>query len=167
MNEIATVKTANIWSNAEKANQGDRQALAALRDDLSGPNARLLLDSIGDLAGLVENTLLKASFPQAGVAEVVRVKLQLMRAEMGYHQAGQAERLLIERVIQSWLQLQVAELHQYQQATPSVAQQEYYDSRVDRLQRRHLATIKMLATYRKLGAPSLQVHIQKSQINVG
>ncbi|MDP1564417.1 MAG: hypothetical protein Q8M16_23805 [Pirellulaceae bacterium] len=167
MNELTTAKMPDMWSNVEKANRGDRQALAALRSDLSGPNARLLLDSIGDLASQVENALIKASFAQTGVAEVVRAKLQAMRLEMGYDLASQSERLLIERVVQTWLHLQVAEMHQHQQAAPSVAQQDYSDNRVERLQKRHLAAVKMLATFRKLGAPSLQVNIERSQINVG
>jgi len=167
VNELTTAKMPDMRSIVEKANRGDRQALAALRSDLSGPNARLLLDSIGDLASQVENALINASFAQTGVAEVVRAKLQAMRLEMGHDQAGQAERLLIERVVQTWLHLQVAELQQQQQAALSAAQQEYCDNRVDRLQKRHLAALKMLGTFRKLGAPTLQVHIEKSQVKVG
>lgn len=151
----------------EKANRGDQQALAALRSDLSGHNARLLLDSIGDLASQVENALIKASFAQTGVTAVVRAKLHAMQLEMGYDLASRTERLLIERVVQSWLHLQVAEMHQHQPATPLVAQQEYFDKRVDRLQKRHLAAVNILATFRKLGAPKLQVHIEQSQFNVG
>lgn len=167
MNELTTAKMPDMWSNVEKANRGDRQALVALRSDLSGPNAMVLMDSIGDLASQVENALFKSSFNQPGATEVIRAKLKLMREKMGYEHVCQTEQLLIERVVQTWLQLQIAELHQHQQAPTTVAQQTYFDDRADRLQRRHLAAVKMLATYRKLGAPSLQVHIEKSQINVG
>ncbi len=96
------------------ANQGDKGALALLRCELAGTLADALIESVGNLARQVETATLMRLGDQDGARAVVREKLGRMRNELGWAASNAIERLLIERVIQTWLQLHLLELHNAQ-----------------------------------------------------
>ena len=79
------------------------------------------------------------------------------------------ERLLTERVVATWLQLQFFE-HLYFQSLMNLtnSQDEYYQKRIDRAHKRHLSAVRTLAQVRKLLKPGgvNQINIADQQVNV-
>jgi hypothetical protein len=77
------------------------------------------------------------------------------------------ERLLVERVVACWLQVQDADVRYAQgQKELTFAQGEYYQRRMERAHKRYLSALRTLALVRKLAVPVLQVNIAKKQVNV-
>jgi hypothetical protein len=99
------------------------------------------------------------------VREALPVRLEAMRKELAGADPSVLERLLAERIVACWLQLQYAEIIYAQNlASMSVAQSEYHERRLDKLHRRYLSAIKALAQIRKMG-PAVQINIADKQIN--
>ena len=69
-----------------------------------------------------------------------------------------------------WFAWRLYEAHHASASTSergvSFAQGEYQQRRIDRAHRRYLATLKTLATVRRLALPALQVNLARQQINV-
>ncbi len=78
-----------------------------------------------------------------------------MRVELGWSSASKLERILIERVCQTWLYLHWLELADVQSANRSTSQVKHESERIERAERRHLRAVKMLATVRKMALPLL------------
>jgi hypothetical protein len=99
--------------------------------------------------------------------EALTRKLELMRTELGGPNPTPVERLLIERVVTCWLQLQDADVRFTQATDLSLSQGEYHQRRIDRSHKRFLSAVKALATVRRLAVPVLigQVNIAKQQVN--
>jgi hypothetical protein len=121
----------------------------------------------GNLARAAEDSLLKAA---AGenllLEEAVKRKMELLRTELAGPSPTPIERLLVERIVACWLQVQDADTR-YAQAKGLTWQGGiYYQQRMDRAHRRYLSAIKSLAVVRKLAIPVLQVNIARKQINV-
>ena len=76
------------------------------------------------------------------------------------------ERLLAERIVVCWLELNYLEIALTRKGEPPLRQAEYYDRRTDRAHRRYLSAIRSLATIRRLVIPALQVNIGAKQVNV-
>ena len=88
-----------------------------------------------------------------------------MRKELAGPEASPLEKLLAERIVACWLQLQYADaIYAQNLGEMNMVQSEYHQRRLDRLQRRYLSSIKCLAQIRKLG-PAVQVNIAEKQIN--
>ena len=80
------------------------------------------------------------------------------------------ERVLADTAAISWFVVRMDEA-QYLSATTSkqgmtIPQSEHSQRRVERAHRRLLATIKTLATVRRLGVPAIQVNLARQQVNV-
>ena len=101
---------------------------------------------------------------QEGSKTCVREKMKRMRIEHGWSESSALERILIERIVATWLDLYFAELVCNQWKGGSIPEGEYKQHRIDRSHRRHLSTVKMLATVRKIALP-LQVDIT-AEINL-
>jgi hypothetical protein len=80
--------------------------------------------------------------------------------------ASAVERLLVERVVACWLQVQEADIRTAQTRDLSLRWADFYQKRMDRAHCRYLPAIKTLATVRRLAVPVLQVNIAKKQFNV-
>ncbi len=161
-NETLTTErsTEHIWDLIRTANQGSDQALSALRKELSGPNANLLISTCGDLAYQAQEALLQGMVGESpGFKAIFREALQQQREDLGWHQCSKLERMLIDRVVLTWLYLHLAEMANAQLANQSNAQSKYQELRIDRASKRHLAAIKSLANVRKL-ATAERVDIQ-------
>src|SRR5262249_18691992 len=90
-----------------------------------------------------------------------------MRAELLGSDPTPVERLLVERVVACWLQVQDAEVRFAQaQGNLSIKQADYYQRRMDGANKRYLAALKALALVRKLALPVLQITVAGKQVNV-
>ncbi|MBM3980699.1 MAG: hypothetical protein FJ304_10515 [Planctomycetes bacterium] len=77
------------------------------------------------------------------------------------------ERVIVERVVVCWLQVQDAELRAGRGQKEAIFRQaDFNQRRMDATNRRFLAAVKALALVRKLGVPALRVNIAKKQVNV-
>src|SRR5262245_64262628 len=126
------------------------------------------VDLYGNLAEQAEQSFIHAA---AGddllFRESLTRKLQLLREQLAGSSPTPIERLLVERVVACWLQVQDADVRYAQgQRDYTFAQGEYHQRRMDRAHRRYLSAIKAVALIRKLTVPVLQVNIARTQVNV-
>jgi len=102
------------------------------------------------------------------VREAIYAKLNSLRQELLGENPTAVERLLVERIVACWLQVQDAEIrYARSQGDLSIRQGDYHQRRMDATNRRYLAAVKTLALVRKLAIPALQVNIARKQVNVG
>ena len=149
-----------------QAQDGDEEALGHVGKILEEvPHFAQIL---GDLARDAERAFIERTSGGDPVTEkALLVQLENMRQEVAAPATSPLERLLAERIVACWLQLHYAELL-YVQNLPDFAQEqdEYYQKRLDRLNRRYLSAIRSLAQVRKLLKPSAaQINIADKQIN--
>ena len=97
--------------------------------------------------------------------ELLRHQLESMRIEVAGENPSPLERLLAERVVATWLQVQLFEgLYAVGMKNETLSQGDYRQKRLDRAHRRHLSAVRTLAQMRKLG-PAVQINIAEKQIN--
>jgi hypothetical protein len=153
-----------LRSTIGDANAGDERALAAVEKILeeSPDFARFF----ANLANTVERSYIERVTGGSPVREkALPVRLETMRGEIAGPASSPLERLLAERIVACWLELHYSNLL-YMQELPNLTlkQDDYYQKRLDRLNRRYLAAIKTLAQVRKHLKPNLQVNIAEKQI---
>ena len=148
----------------EDAHDGDPKALSRVRKILE--ELPKLADIFANLAKEAERAVIKRmSGSDPIVEEALPVKLKAMRGELCGQSPSPLERLLAERIVACWLQLQYAEIVYAQNLGKlSIPQSEYHQRRLDKLHRRYLSSIKSLAQIRKMG-PAVQINIADKQIN--
>jgi hypothetical protein len=149
----------------DRAQKGDERTLPLIRKMLENPDR---VDGFGgDLARQAELSFVKAA---AGdnllFKEALPRKLEQLRGELAGPNPMPVERLLVERIVACWLQVQDADVRYAQAKNLSLEWGEYYQRRMDRAHRRYLSAIKALATVRKLALPVLQVNIAEKQVNL-
>jgi hypothetical protein len=92
-------------------------------------------------------------------------QLESMRLDIAGKDPSPLEILLAERVVATWLQVQLFEgLYASGLGKHALAQGNYYQKRLDRAHGRHLSAIRTLAQVRKMG-PAVQINIAEKQIN--
>ena len=145
----------DLVNTVKKANSGDKQSLAILRRELAGENANALIDIAGNLANSLEQSTLNVMLgdQQQGTRIVLLKKLDQMRAELGWNESPKLERILIERVCQTWLYLHWLEMVDAQSKNRSIDLVKHESERIERAERRYLRAVKMLATVRKMALP--------------
>ena len=153
-----------LKSAVAQAQHGDEEAFSKVGQLLM--EFPLLARKFVDLARTVERSYIKRiSGDSPLVQEALPPQLQGMREELAGPEPSALERLLAERIVACWLQLQCADLVYGQNlGEMTIAQGEYHQRRLDRLHRRYLSSIKTLAQIRKLG-PAVQINIAEKQIN--
>jgi hypothetical protein len=150
----------------KQAQKGDASTLPALRQYLQDPAAVDMLG--GNLAQQAEQSFIRAaSGEDLAFREALARKLELLRAELAGPDPTPVERLLVERIVACWLQVQDADIRYAQAKNLSIDWGEYYQRRMDRAHRRYLSALKTLALVRRLAVPVLQVNIARKQVNVG
>ncbi len=157
----------DLTSRAEK---GDGEAVPAIREILdTSPDLAWLLVNIAKVA---EHALLEKITREEdlGSREIMRHQLKSMRVEVAGEDPSSLERLLAERVVTTWLQLQLLEgLYVQNMSNLTIPQAEFHQNRIDRAHSRHLSAIRTLAQVRKLlkpGTPQVaQINIAEQQIN--
>jgi hypothetical protein len=148
-----------------RARRGDEGTLPRLRDFLHNPAVVDMLG--GDLARQVERSLVWPGAAQdLAFREAVLRKLELLREELAGPNPTPVEKLLVERAVTCWLQVQFADLRFAQAKNLTIVQGDYHQRLIDRAHRRYLSALKTLAVVRKLALPVLQVNIAKKQVNV-
>src|SRR5262249_56985094 len=141
--------------------------LPALRTVLQDPEAINRMG--GDLARQAELAFVgNAAGNDLAFREALRRQLELLRAELAGPSPSPVERLLVERVVACWLQVQDADVRyaQGQKSNPSLAVCDFQQRRMDRAHRRYLSALKALAAVRKLALPVLRVNIANHHVNV-
>lgn len=149
----------------EKAQAGDTKALDEVRPllDKSG-----LWDLVGSLSSRVETSWLET---MTGRNKLVREGYErqaaTMRRELLETGDSPLERLLVDRVVLTWMQASHADIayssalkgdgHSFKEGT-------YNQERQDRANARHLKAVKALASVRRLLVPAVQVNIGRNQI---
>ena len=103
------------------------------------------------------------------IAEVIRGDLAHRRRALGYDEARDLERLLIEQVILTWLHYYRVQ-HGYRQTVGKqllIVQEDRWERKLNAAQRRHLRAVETLARVRKLsGRGPIQINIAEQQVNV-
>jgi hypothetical protein len=148
----------------EVAQDGDQNALSRVREILK--ELPELANIFVNLAKEAERAVIKRVSGSDPIIEEARpIKLKAMRSEVCGPNPSPLERLLAERIVACWLQLQYAEIVYAQNLGKlSIPQSEYHQRRLDKLHRRYLSSIKSLAQIRKMG-PAVQINIAEKQIN--
>lgn len=89
-----------------------------------------------------------------GITSLFRLKkLNQMRSDLGWNKSPKLERILIERVCQTWLYLHWLELAEAQSKNRPIDLVKHESDRIERAERRHLRAVKMLTTVRKMALP--------------
>ena len=153
----------------KRADKGDVEALRELRrvyDTLPD-----LWRQAGDLARQAELSWVAAAMGKnLAAAEAVERMAAQLRRQLAGEDAPPLERLLAERAVVCWLQLNYVDTMMAQRLGGdglSRGQIAMYQEWLDRAQKRYLAALKTLAQVRKLLVPVVQVNIADKQVNVG
>jgi hypothetical protein len=150
----------------KKAEKGNEKAVPEIRKILQeSPD---LAWRFMDFATLAERRFIENLTKDKDLAsrETMEFQLAAMREEVAGENPSPLERLLAERIVLTWLQIQLFEGLYASSMFKSMtsAQGSYYQKRLDHAHRRHLSAIRTLAQIRKLG-PAVQINIAEKQIN--
>jgi hypothetical protein len=159
---------AEMLEIVERAQTGDESAIPALRELLDRvPSIRECLGA--DLDRTVEYSITRSlgGLENLAFREAIKRKLAALREELEGPTPSPTERLLVDRIVACWLQVQEADLRYVHSGNCSLAQADFHLRRQDRAHRRFLSAMKTLATVRKLGLLVLQLNIGENQVNVG
>jgi hypothetical protein len=164
LERVAAVK--ELRALLVRVRDGDEGAVPRLREILRG--APGLARRFVDPAIQAERSIIKSFAGGDGglvVREALPHTLEALRVELGGRSPSSLERLLVERIVATWLQLHYFEtLYAQNMEEMTIAQGEFHQKRIDRAHRRHLSAVKMLAQIRKMG-PAVQINIAEKQIN--
>ena len=150
----------------KKAEKGNKKVLPEIREILA--DSPELTWRFANLAQLAESQLIDVMSKDKDLAakEIVEHQLAAMREDISGENPSPLERLLAERVVATWLQVQLFEaLYFTNLHNLTLNQANYYQKRIDRAHRNHLSAIRTLAQIRKLG-PALQINIGEKQVNL-
>lgn len=150
----------------QKAESGGEEAVPEIRKILDN-NPDLAWHFINGAGKLAESALLEAFTKDGDLAArgLLRHQLESMRIEVAGHNASPLERLLAERVVVTWFEVQLfTGILAKGLKSGTSTHDEFRQKRLDRAQRRHLSAVKTLAQIRKMG-PALQINIAEKQIN--
>jgi hypothetical protein len=148
----------------KKAQKGNKKVIPEIREILDrNPDLAWHLTNLGKTA---ERLLIDKLTKEKDLAgEIMEHQLESMRQEVAGENASPLERLLAERVVVTWLQVQLFEaLYFANLGNLTINQANYHQKRLDRVHRHHLSAIRTLAQIRKLG-PAVQINIAEKQIN--
>jgi hypothetical protein len=151
----------------KKAEKGNKKVMPEIRKILE--ETPELIWQFVNLARLAEGLFIDRMSRDKDLAakEVMERQLAAMREEIAGENPSPLERLLAERVVATWLQIQLFESLYASSLfkNMTLAQGNYYQKRLDLTYRRHLSAIRTLAQIRKLG-PAVQINIAEKQINM-
>jgi hypothetical protein len=139
-----------------RAQQGDHSVLPELRQALDGDAS--LWGRVGDLAVQAEAIWLNlVAGKDLFLRETVERKMKELRAELAGPGPSPLERLLVDRVVACWLQVNYADCiypqSSAQESTPAIRQE--LMKRQESAQRRYLAALKALELVRKHVRPAI------------
>jgi hypothetical protein len=137
-----------------RAQQGDATVMPELREFL---DARAeLWREVGDVAAVAREAVLKlAAGSDLMIRECISRVLDEMHGELAGPEPSPLERLLVERVLTTWLQLHLADLDATTNDRPGSPLASDARKRQESAQRRYLGAVKQLALVRKLLKPAI------------
>ena len=150
------------------AEQGEEDAVPEIRQILNEhPD---LAWRYVDVARIAEDALIEVMTEEDDLAakELIRCQLEASRGEIAGKNSSPLERLLSERVVVTWLEIQLFEaLYAQNMRNLTMPQADHHQKRLDRAHRRHLSAIRALAQIRKLlkGIAMTQINIADKQVN--
>ena len=150
------------------AEKGEEDAVPEIRQILNEhPDLALRFVNVAQIA---EDALIEGMIKEGDLAakELIRCQLEALREQVEGKNSSPLGRLLSERVVLTWLEVQFFEaLYAQNMRNLSIAQAEHHQKRLDRAHRRHLSAIRALAQIRKLlkGGAITQINIAEKQIN--
>ena len=150
----------------ERAQGGDEDAVFDIREILDG-SAALAWQFIKGPGTMAESVLIEHITKNKDLAskELLKHQIESMRIEVAGESPSPLERLLAERVVATWLEVQLfSGLYGANLGKMTLSQGDYHQKRLDRAHRRHLSAIRTLAQVRKLG-PVVQINIAEKQVN--
>jgi len=157
---------AKLRDLTEKAQDGDEEAALDIRKILDGsPDlAWRFIKGPGKMAELAMIGQITRDEDLAS-KEVLKHQLESMRIEVAGETPSPLEQLLAERVVATWLEVQLfSGLYAMGIKGGTLSQDDHRQKRLDRAHRRHLSAIRTLAQIRKIG-PAVQINIAEKQIN--
>jgi hypothetical protein len=157
---------ARLRDLTEKAQEGDEEAALDIREILDG-SPDLAWRFIKGPGKMAESAMLGEMTKDENLAskEFLTHQLESMRIEVAGENPSSLERLLAERVVATWLEVQLfSGLYTMGMKGGTLSQDEHRQKRLDKAHRRHLSAIRTLAQIRKLG-PAVQINIAEKQIN--
>jgi hypothetical protein len=105
---------------------------------------------LGDLGGLAERAWIDVlSLKNPVVAESLSRTLAAMRLELGGETPSPIEKLLVDQIVVSWLEVNCFELEGAAQANGSAKSLSKGNARLESAQRRYLAGMKMITDIRR------------------
>ena len=150
----------------KQTEKDDEKAVRAIREILDEtPDLAWRSRNIGKMA---ERLLINEMTREKDLVakEMIGHQLESMRSEIAGDDPSALELLLTERIVATWLQVQVFESHYASGlGKHTLAQGTYYQKRLDRAHRNHLSAIRTLAQIRKIGPAAVQINIAQKQIN--
>jgi hypothetical protein len=132
-----------------RAREGDREALPRLREYLDrNPE---IWEQAGDIARHARDSWIRMIAGQdLAATEVFARKADALRTELAGADPTPLERLLVERVVATWLQVHHADAMVAQAGNVSLRQADFARKRQDSAHRRYLTAIGALVTVRRL-----------------
>jgi hypothetical protein len=155
-----------------RAGKGDKECLHRPREALNSADysnwSRGLRDTHGNPADWLKNSLalMAGGKDDLALSEAVEAKMDHLRKELEGTDPTPLERLLAERAVFCWFQVNVYEAIFSQPQAITLRQGEYRLRKIDSAHRRSLAAVATLARVRKLAVPALQVNIGANQANM-
>lgn len=154
----------------KRARQGDHTVLPQLREIFLADPEGMVETCQGNLAHVAEAVIVTRIADQdLAFTEAIRMKLSILRAELGGPNPSPVERLLAEDVVLCWLECHDWEIRynntEKTNSGLSLKQHMFFQTMRDRSHRRYLQAMKMLTTVRKMG-PAIQINLAHQQVNV-
>jgi len=151
-----------------RARAGDKTAIVPLRDLLSTwPDAVVLLGgNVGfeAIRAAVQNYARGDNATRHAVIHYLR-NLQTELAGPDKQPTG-AERLLIDRVVSTWLHLHQLEVNYAEHEKPTFEVDVHFQKLITAAQGRYLAALRTLADVQRRPVPALQINVASEQVNV-
>ena len=162
----------------ERADRGDQAALMEMKaelqraDDANGTPGladRYLAETIGDLDHRTQAQLKSQYFTnRLALQESIQCRLTQLRTALEGPNPNALERLLIERILVGWIEVNRADMvhaGQISGGKTPLPLLEFCQRWQGRAHRRFLAACKALAQVRKLLGVNVQINIAEKQIN--
>jgi hypothetical protein len=136
------------------------EAARSERREIMKRNPDLAL-RLGDAARHLETQVIESFGGGAVLSDALPEKCRAMRRELGYREGSELERLLIDRIVFTWLRVQVAE-NDRQASTngTTLKKAAFYHNEASRALADHTRAVTALARVRRLLRPSI------AQINI-
>ncbi len=124
---------------------------------------------VGNVAYHVQRQLIESMSSNVVVEDAIMAEVERLQNELGYQDAPQIEKLLIQQIGMAWLLLQTTQ-RSYNSSVLgggiSLPLAEWHEKRLTMVQGRYLHAVEMLAKVRKLSKVTpVQINVAQQQIN--